>query len=88
MNTTPYRIHYEYHDMLLAAEIRPCCREDSVVDYAIWEEDELAFTLTRQAATGKWVVALKNADDDITDERVQAIGAVIDRQIAEQSQGS
>ena len=85
MNTTPFNIYYEYEEGLYHAQIRPCCREGSVIDYAVWEDDELAFTMTRHIETGKWVVALKNADDFIDDEQVQAIGAVIEQKIREQT---
>lgn len=83
MDITPFTIYYVYRDVLYSAEIRPCCREDNVVDYAVWIEHLLAFTLTKQAATGKWVIALKNADDDINDEMIQVIGTEIEKKITE-----
>jgi hypothetical protein len=85
MHTTPFNIYYEYDEGLYLAEIRPCCRENNVVDYAVWEADELAFTMTRPAGTSKWVIALKNADDQFDDEHVQAIGAAIEQKLAEQT---
>jgi len=86
MNTSPFTIYYVYKGASYSAEIRPCCREDNVVDYAVWIEHLLAFTLTRQADTGKWVVALKNADDDFNDEMLQLIGAEIEKKMADKTE--
>lgn len=83
MDTTPFRVYYVQNDALFSAEIRPCCNEDNIVDYAVWNDGQLDFTITRPVQGGKWVVALKNADDDIDDERVQLIGAQIEKKIAE-----
>lgn len=82
MDITPFTVYYVKHDKMHAAEIRPCCREDNVVDYAVWEDDLLAFTIAHHADSQKWVVALKNADNDIEDELVQLIGAEIDKKNA------
>ena len=85
MDTTPYTINYWYKDQLANAEIRPCCKEDNVVDYAIWENDKLAFTVTKitDAPQGKkWVIALKNSDHLVEDELVQLIGTEIDLKTA------
>jgi hypothetical protein len=79
MDTTPFRIYYVQHDVMHSVEIRPCCNEDNVVDYAVWDEDRLAFTITRNKETGRWIVALKNADDEIDDELIQLIGTEIDK---------
>lgn len=84
MDIAPFNIYYVYDDILYNAQVRPCCGENNVVDYAVWEDDELTFTLTRRSGTGKWVVSLKNADDDIADEKVQAIGGVIEQRLADQ----
>ena len=82
MDISPFTVYYVYDNVMHTVQIRPCCREDNVVDYAVWEEGKLNFTLTRQAGTNKWVVALKNADDDIDDELVQLIGAEIDKKLS------
>lgn len=82
MDITPFTIYYAFRNSLYTAEIRPCCREDHVVDYAVWIEHLLAFTITKQTDNGNWVIALKNADDDIDYEMVQVIGAEIGKEIA------
>jgi hypothetical protein len=62
------------------AEIQPCCREDNIVDYAVYQDSKLAFTVAHEAGSaGRWIIAMKNADDDIPDDVVQAIGAAIDK---------
>lgn len=81
MDLTPFTVYYQHDGKWDSAEIRPCCREDNVVDYAIWKNDKLAFTITKvKTAPGhNWVIALKNADDQVADELVQVLGAEIDR---------
>lgn len=81
MDISAFRIYYVYKEVLYSAEIRPCCREDNVLDYAVWNDDQLSFTIARHKETNEWVIALKNADDDIEDELVQLIGAEIDKKI-------
>ena len=85
MNISPFTIYYVYKNALYSAEIRPCCREDNVVDYAVWIEHLLAFTITRNEETGKWVTALKNADDDYEEELLQLIGGQIENKVAEKN---
>ena len=63
------------------AEIRPCCGENNIVDYAVWLDNKLAFTVTKsQEDPSHWVVALQNADDVIDDALVQQIGEQINQQ--------
>lgn len=86
MDLTPFNVYFIHHDVMDSVQVRPCCREDNVVDYAIWEKNELAFTITPHAGTQKWVVALKNADDDIDDELVQLIGAQIEKKMVDENE--
>ena len=79
MDINPFNIEYTVNGAVRKAEIRPCCREDNVVDYAVWLDGKLAFTVTKDTAIGRWVVALKNADEIIDDEEVQQIGNAIQR---------
>ena len=81
MDLTPFTVYFQYANRWDSAEIRPCCREDNVVDYAIWQHGKLAFTITRvkRDADHQWVIALKNADDEVDNELVQILGAEIDR---------
>lgn len=83
MDTRPFTVYYVYRNALYSAEIRPCCKEDNVVDYAVWIEHLLAFTITKHTETGKWVIALRNADDTIDDEMIQLIGAEIEKKMAD-----
>ncbi len=78
MNITPFEVAFLHHGNFTTAEVHPCCKEDNVVDYAIWMNKKLAFTITR-SVTNKdhWVVALKNADDEIDDTIIQQIGKSI-----------
>lgn len=83
MDTQPFEIMYDHNGNLENAEIRPCCREDNIVDYAVYIGDKLAFTITRNVAQPKhWVVAMKNADDEIDENAVQKIGAEIEKQLS------
>ena len=78
MDTSSFTIDVIQKGRSIAAEIRPCCREDNVVDYAIWVGDKLEFTITRdQENNDHWVIALKNADDEFEDDMIQSIGAAI-----------
>ncbi len=79
MDITPFNIYYSTDNVMTTVEVRPCCKEDNVVDYAIWNKDKLGFTLTKDKQAGRWVVALKNADDDIVDELVQLLGREIEK---------
>ena len=82
MDTTPFTIAYADDDKIKSAEIRPCCKEDNVVDYAVWSNGKLAFTVTKDAANNRWVVALKNADEEIDDNVIQDIGRAIEKKYA------
>lgn len=86
MDISAFTVYYKYRHELYPAEIRPCCREDNVVDFAVWDKGRLVFTLTRHAGKQKWVVALKNADDHFTDELVQCIGNAIEKVIADKKE--
>lgn len=80
MDTTPFIISYKLNGMVKSAEIRPCCREDNIVDYAVYVDGRLNFTITRNVNYPKhWVIAMKNADEDIEEDAVQSIGAEIDK---------
>jgi hypothetical protein len=83
MDLTPFKVQYEYNGQRAEAEIRPCCREDNVVDYAICKNEKLAFTITkvRTEPNHYWVIAVKNADDLIDNDLVQLLGNAIDRHI-------
>ena len=79
MDIKPYQIVYRDGHALNAAEIRPCCNEDNVVDYAVYIQNKLAFNITKSAdGRGRWVVSLKNADKYVDDNVVQSIGSAID----------
>ena len=81
MDLNPIFIRYNYHGQWKNAKIRPCCRENNIVDYAVWVQGKLEFTITKNndAPEGsQWVVALKNADNLLDNELVQIIGAEID----------
>ena len=79
MDTQPFTIKFPYQNNWLEAEIKPCCKEDNVVDYAVWMRGKLEFTVTRERDEpgSRWVVALKNADDVVDPNMVEAIGREI-----------
>ena len=80
MNTTPFIINYKHNGVEKNVEIRPCCREGNIVDYAVYTHGNLNFTITRNVDHPKhWVIAMKNADENIAEETVQRIGAEIDK---------
>lgn len=80
MDITPYKIIYQVGNTFSPAEVRPCCREDNVVDYAIYTNNQLLFTITKSNNDGgKWVISLKNADKNIDNEVIQSIGAEIEQ---------
>lgn len=82
MDITPFVIHYLYYGQMTEAEIRPCCKEENVVDYAVWMNGKLEFTITKvkDAPQGsQWTVALKNADNLVDQKLVQIMGAEIDK---------
>jgi hypothetical protein len=83
MDITPFNITYMNRGILVDATIRPCCKEDNVFDYAVWIKDKLAFTITKDAENAtRWVVALKNADDEFDEEMIQNIGTAIQKRIS------
>ena len=85
MNTSPFEIQYHHRNGLTTAVIHPCCKEDSVVDYEVWIDDKLVFMATKDVEDkARWVVGLKNADDDISEEVIQSIGNAIDEQLSKQ----
>jgi hypothetical protein len=80
MNTTPFIINYRRNGIQESAEIRPCCREDSIVDYGVYTDGKLNFTITRNVDhPTQWVIAMKNADREIGEDAVQSIGEEIDK---------
>jgi hypothetical protein len=84
MDTFPFIITYTRDGIIKSAEIRPCCKEDNVVDYAVWSNDRLSFTVMKDTANNNWVVALKNADEVIDDGVVQQIGKGIEKKYENQ----
>lgn len=79
MDNTPFNIQFFQEDILQTARIEPCCKDDNIVDYAVWQNGKLQFTITRAAAdSSHWVVAMKNADDDFEEALLQQIGEAIE----------
>ena len=86
MDLNPFFIRFLYQDNWIDAKVRPCCRIDNIVDYAVWIKGKLEFTLTRNdhaAGDSGWVVALKNADNKVDNQVVQVIGQAIEQKQAE-----
>ncbi|RYY68644.1 MAG: hypothetical protein EOO13_11725 [Chitinophagaceae bacterium] len=77
--TTPFDVQYLHNGVIESARIHPCCKEDNIVDYAIWQGEKMLFTMTRDMVDRHhWSIAIKNADDDFEDELIQNIGAAIE----------
>ncbi len=75
MDISPFQIQYSENGNPQTAEVRPCCQENNVVDYAIWRDGKLEFTVTKHMGSDDdWVIALRNADDEVPIETVQSIG--------------
>lgn len=83
MDITPYNIHYPGPRGIKQLRVKPCCKEDNVVDYAIYDEDYLMFTIARHEDGQRWIVSMKNADEDIDESTVQQIGSAIDQRNAQ-----
>lgn len=80
MDVSPFDIQYRQDGSLQTVNIHPCCREDNIVDYAVWKDGRLLFTITKDIQdAAHWVVALKNADDDFEEPMVQEIGKAIEQ---------
>lgn len=82
MDTTPFIIAYNFGNTMHSLEIKPCCNEDNVVDYAVWDNGQLLFTMARNTLMNKWIIALKNADDSFDEEVLQLIGEQIEKNIS------
>lgn len=80
MDTSPFTIQYLQDGEVHTASIHPCCKEDNIVDYAVWQNDKLLYTITRDVHDDRhWVIALKNADDDFDASMVQQVGMAIEQ---------
>jgi len=79
MNITPFDTQIIIDGRYVKVQVHPCCNENNVVDYAIWINNKLGFTITKDEAGSKWVIAMRNADDEIADVTVQQIGMSIDK---------
>ena len=77
--TTPFIIRYLHQGLEQDAEVHPCCKEDDIVDYAVYHNGKLSFTTRRAPGEKKWIIAMKNADDEISQELLQNVGAQIDQ---------
>lgn len=78
MDIIPFDIKYQHNGLIESATIHPCCNDNNVVDYAVWQNGKLSFTITRDTDdTNYWKIALKNSDDIFDEELVQNIGAAV-----------
>lgn len=74
-----FDIEFKYNQTKQTATIQPCCKENNIVDYAVWQNGKLAFTITRDMIDRHhWSIALKNADDHFDESMIQSIGAAIE----------
>ena len=79
MDTSSFEVQFHHHDRLHEVRVNPCCNEDNIVDYAIWQNDKLLCTITKDAEDpAHWVVALKNSDDTFGEDMIQDIGKAIE----------
>jgi hypothetical protein len=77
-DTHPFDIQYFQNGRWQTASIHPCCKEDNIVDYAVWQDGKLLFTITKDMGhSGQWIIALKNADDEFEEEMIQQVGDAI-----------
>ncbi|RYD74262.1 MAG: hypothetical protein EOP53_18610 [Sphingobacteriales bacterium] len=79
IDSKPFDIEYLHNGSQQRANIQPCCKENNIVDYAVWQNGKLHFTITRDMVDKHhWSIAIKNADDDFDEEMIQNIGAAIE----------
>jgi hypothetical protein len=79
MNNSPFNTDIIMGGRYVNVQVRPCCSDNNVVDYAIWIKDKLEFTIAKDQTAGKWVIAMINADDEIEDATLQQLGIAIDK---------
>ena len=77
MDLTPFDIKYAFKDELFYMQVVPCCKEENVIFYDLWVNDEFDFTITKTA--DEWKIALVNADKLVEPEMVKIIGEQIDK---------
>ena len=84
MEIQPFFIEYFYKDSPEIAEVKPCCQEDNIFYYDIYLRNEFQFTVTPWFDDEKgmiWKVSLKNADKNIDQETIEAIGQEIEKRL-------
>ena len=81
MDLTPFFLEFRHRKKMQSVEVRPCCREEDVIYYDIWIDDQYQFTITPALLNGDkpgWRIALKNADKVVDQDLVQEIGVEIE----------
>ncbi len=79
-DTLAFNIQFTHNGIEHTAIIHPCCNENNIVAYAVWQDGKLVFTITRDMVDKHhWSIALKNADDHFDDSMIQKIGGAIEK---------
>ena len=82
MDLSAFQIQYFHKNKMQSIEVRPCCKEDDVLYYDIWNDNIYQFTITPGLSNdvgAGWRLALKNADKPVENELIQKIGLEIER---------
>ena len=81
MDLSPFLLEVQYNNGRQSVEVRPCCKEDDVIYYDIWMDNLYQYTITpgliNEDKPG-WRIALKNADKEVDQQLIQAIGVEIE----------
>jgi len=83
MEISPFFTEFSYKDKVVLAEVRPCCRENSLYYYDISIKNQYQFTIS-PAFEGEgltWKVSFKNADKQIDPALIDIIGNQIENHI-------
>ena len=81
MDLNPFNIEYKHKNSFFTAQVRPCCKEDEVIYYDIWLNNNYQFTITPGLVNDDkpgWRIALKNADKPVDNDLIQTIGVKIE----------
>jgi|GEM_PF-1871732 len=88
MGKDVFEIMFEYDGELFMAQVEPCCGENNIVDYAIYRDGELLYTVTRSPEDGRWTTAVKNADDAVGQDLLDKIGGKIEMRAGNPNTGN
>ena len=81
MDLSPFLLEFKHRNKMQSVEVRPCCKEENVIYYDIWIDNQYQYTITPGLINGDkpgWRIALKNADKTVDQDLIQTIGVEIE----------